>query len=200
MGGGGRGGFNMNGHEVSPEELFEMFFNGGGMRGRRGGMHSFHFGGGGMPRHAQNFNHREGGTEGATGAGQRGAGGFMQMLQILPLILLFVMSFGGFGSGGGHSNDPYGNGRGNLPYAFQPMGKFTTLRETTLLGDSIHIPFYVTDQFTTRYGRSLTDLRKVEKQVYLEYKEILGTKCFTEKDYKRKRIESVSASSALCNH
>jgi hypothetical protein len=183
-GGGGRrgGGFNMNGNEVSPEELFEMFFN-GGMRGRRGGGGAFHFGGN------PNVNRRRA-TEQDPRAGG-GGGGFMQILQILPLLLLFVLSFGGFGGGGG-GTDVYGAGRGNLPYAFQRFGRFQHARETTLMGENIHIPYYVTDQFG-KYSRTVTDLRKLERQVYLEYKEVLGAKCFSEKEFKRKRVDNVSA-------
>ena len=122
-----------------------------------------------------------------------GGGAFMSMLQLLPLLLLFLMSFGGFGSGPTGSADMYGAGRGNLPYALHRTGRFQVERETSLLGKDIHIPFYVADTFAMRQARTLTELRKVEKQVYLEFKEVLSSKCHSEKDYKRKRIDNVSA-------
>lgn len=187
MGGRGAHGFNMNGHEVSPEELFEMFFS-GGMRGRRGGG-AFHFGGN------PNANRRQTPQDAPQGGGN-GGGGFMQILQMLPLLLLFMMSFGGFGGGGGGGGDMYGAGRGNLPYAFQRVGKFQIPRETSLMGDNIHIPYFVSDQFT-RYSRSITELRKVEKQIYLEYKEVLGAKCYSEKEFKRKRVDNVRSQKSI---
>eukprot|EP00602_Paraphysomonas_sp_CaronLab_P002577 CAMPEP_0185019056 /NCGR_PEP_ID=MMETSP1103-20130426/1670_1 /TAXON_ID=36769 /ORGANISM="Paraphysomonas bandaiensis, Strain Caron Lab Isolate" /LENGTH=407 /DNA_ID=CAMNT_0027549135 /DNA_START=108 /DNA_END=1328 /DNA_ORIENTATION=- len=171
---GGHGGFNR--HEVSPEELFEMFFHGGmpGMRGGRGGVHTFHFGGS-RPREREPHQQQ-----------QRGGGGFMQLLQLLPILLIFMMSFGGFGGGG----ETYG-GRGNMPYSLARDGKFAVPKETSLLGEDIHIPYYVTPQFSVRYGRSLSDLKKIEKQVYVEYKDLLSQKCYAERERKRKRIEQL---------
>ncbi len=64
-------------------------------------------------------------------------------------------------------------------------------KDTTLVGDDVNIPYFVTDQFTVRYGRNLNELRKVEKQVYREYHDVLYQKCTSEREDKRQRIDRV---------
>lgn len=181
-GGFGHGGFNMNGQEVSPEELFEMFFRGGfggpGMRTR-----TFHFGGGrggmrGGGRRAQ----EEPEDRGRGGGG----GGFMQLLQLLPILLLFLMSFGGSSTSYDQSS--------RVAYSLAREGKFVNAKYTTLLGNDISIPYYVTDTFAAKYGRSSSDLKKVEQQVYFEYQDVLFNKCSHEKERKRARINHVCTS------
>lgn len=182
-GGGGGGGF--HGEEMSPEDLFNFFFHGIDPRHGRGGgfsahhpnMRTFHFGAGGM----------------------RGAGGpfrsaprqapqnnsvFGQLLQILPILLLLFMSFGG-----SFMSSNSGDVRGNVPYSFHRAGRFQTERKTSLLGPDIHIPYFVTDRFDSTYGRTLADLKRVEKMVMQEHRDILGRQCHSERERKRNRIE-----------
>jgi curved DNA-binding protein CbpA len=173
----GQRGFHMNGQEVSPEELFEMFFTGGrGMGGMRGAR-TFHFGGGRRGPQPEEQQRERG-------------GGMMQLFQLLPILLLFLMSFGGFSS----SPSPYANDyRNTMPYSFAREGKYQIGKETTLLGEKVHIPYYVSDQFAAKYGRTLSELKKVEQQVYYEYQDILFNKCSSEKESKRKTIDRVSS-------
>lgn len=178
-GGFGHGGFNMNGQEVSPEELFEMFFRGGGFGGPGMRTRTFHFGGGrggmrGGGRRAQEEQENRGG----------GGGGFMQILQLLPILLLFLMSFGGSST----SSYDY---TGRMAYSLAKQGNFINAKFTTLLGKDVSIPYYVTDTFAAKYGRSSTELKKVEQQVYFEYQDVLFNKCSQEKERKRQRVEHV---------
>jgi len=82
------------GEEVSPEEIFNMFF-GGGMPGmnQRGGFHVYRTGfgpgvqfrGGGQPRQRR----RAGGQPGADSE----APGLGLLLQLLPILLIAALSF-----------------------------------------------------------------------------------------------------------
>jgi DnaJ homolog subfamily B member 12 len=169
----------MNGQEVSPEELFEMFFRGG--QGMRGGSRTFHFGGGrgrGGGRAAADQDDPQG--------GRGGGGGFMQILQLLPILLLFMMSFGG------SSPSSYDNTSSRMGYSLTKEAKFSLPKSTSLLGSDIHIPYYVSDNFAAKYGKSASELKKVEQQVYFEYQDVLFNKCSHEKERKRARIEQVS--------
>ncbi|KAF9347054.1 hypothetical protein BGX34_003441 [Mortierella sp. NVP85] len=93
--GGGRG---MNGYEeVSPEELFNMFFGGGSFGGS---FHSATFAGPGFGRphfrartHTQHQQRRQQRQYPQQQAGEGGGvSGLSSLIQILPLILLFIMS------------------------------------------------------------------------------------------------------------
>jgi DnaJ homolog subfamily B member 12 len=183
--GGGHGGFNMNGQEVSPEELFEMFFRGGmggpGMRAR-----TFHFGGG---RGGGGMRGGRAGREEAPDDRERrggGGGGFMQILQLLPILLLFLMSFGGSSSSSYDNSNP-----SRMAYSLAKEGKFSIPKETTLLGKDITIPYFVTNNFAVKYGHSSAELKKVEQQVYFEFQDVLFNKCSHEKERKRAKMDHV---------
>lgn len=111
----GRGGA----QEVSPEEIFNMFFGGGmpgggGMHRGPGGFHvysnGFGFGGGGMP---QGFRGQRQGPGQQRQQQQAQGGGFGQLLQLLPLILIMLLSFFNFNESGvsnvGSANMPGNN-------------------------------------------------------------------------------------------
>ena len=92
-GGGGGGGFQRYGNadNLSPEDIFEMFFNGGvpgGFSTRRGGVRFYRAGGGGGGG-------QRGGNRG-NGDGDDGAGRFIHLLQLLPLLLLLFVALFNF--------------------------------------------------------------------------------------------------------
>lgn len=164
----GPGGMNMNMHEVSPEEIFNMFF-----MGSTGGHPAFraHFGRAGgrqFPAHgpdrpAANPNHPL----------------FQQLLQLLPVLLLLLMSFSSFGS---FHQTPI--------YSLSPYGQFTWRRTTSAAGISKGIPYYVDSTFGSKYSSStrLSELRSVEKDIEAEYKELLGMRCQNEKETRRRKV------------
>ena len=102
-GGGGGGGMgrngqnmNFNGQEVSPEDLFNMFFGGGMPGGMAGGARGF--GGPGFRVHTTGgFGGRQPRRPGQQqGQPQQAQAGLQQILQLLPLIMLFLLSFFNF--------------------------------------------------------------------------------------------------------
>lgn len=107
-GGGGPGGVHFRrGQEVSPEEIFNMFF-GGGMAGA-GGMPGFHvysngfggggFGGPGMSFRGQPRAHRQ--------QQQEPNVGFGNLLQLLPFLLIMLISFFNMGGQTGNTGSSY---------------------------------------------------------------------------------------------
>lgn len=178
--GGGGGPFHTQ--QMHPEDFLDMLFN-GGMRQRRGGgggFHTFHFGGGPPRRQQREDNNAQG----------NGGNPFAQLLQFLPVLLFLFLTMGSMGgSGGGMSRSGGAYDRGHLPYSFVKDNRFRILKETTLLGEHVNIPYYVPENFALRYARTLNDLREVERKVYLEYRDILHRTCEAEKETKRRAVE-----------
>ena len=169
-------GGSQHGTEVSPEEMFNMFFQsaaGPGFRAQFGGRQFRQ-----RPRQAAA---QEDGTAAATSP-------FLNYLfQLMPVILLVLMSLSSFGS---QSNAPL--------YSFQPQGTYQVEKLTKSPGVSQDIKYYVSDQFDTMY-RPVTDTyRRIEKQVESDYKHALGNKCTNEKVYKSNRKYQVGRSVNYC--
>lgn len=156
-------------HEMSPEDIFNMFFNGpgaGGFPGAGPTFRTYRFGGRSpfQPREQQP---------------REAASPFQQLLQLLPILLLFLMSFSSFGSFGGSAPS----------YYLHPYGSHTTKRSTSIPGISKGIPYYVDRSFQQKYVHSgnVDALRKVEKMVEVDYKEELLIKCQSEREFKRRK-------------
>jgi DnaJ family protein B protein 12 len=88
------------GQEVSPEEIFNMFFGGGmgGMHGMHrgpGGMHFYtNFGGpAGFARAAQQQRQRQAGQQGPAQQETEAPVGLANLLQLLPFLLILILSF-----------------------------------------------------------------------------------------------------------
>jgi len=127
--------------EVSPEDIFNMFFGGGMPGGVRGGVHrgpgGFHVysngfgfggagaGGGGMPQGGAFRGGQRAGPQGQQQQQQRQqpeVAGFGQLLQLLPLILIMLLSFFNFGG------DEMSGGSKHMP----GMNKYFSLVVCTL--------------------------------------------------------------------
>jgi DnaJ homolog subfamily B member 12 len=112
---GGGGGVHFRpGQEVSPEEIFNMFFGGGGMPGgmhMRGGpgMHFYsNFGGGGMG--GAQFGRRPGRQQ--AGPEQQQASSFANIMQFIPFVLILVLSmFNSMGSTGNSTSYSVGENK-----------------------------------------------------------------------------------------
>ena len=163
--GGGGGPFGRHPQEMSPEELFNMFFQGGIPPGMAGGAYPggfrFHFGG--MPRQHQRQ--------------QQQPSLMQQLVNFLPIILLFLMSF-----------SPFSGGPPERAYTFAPDQVYRHKRETSMRGVTQKIPFYVSDKFSQRHSRSTSELFRVEKAVEQEWHELTLNRCFTETQTKKKRV------------
>ena len=110
---GGGGGVHMNGQHVNPEDIFNMFFHGGGNMG--GGGFGFgpgvHFYGGGFP----NMRPQQQRQRGEGGGNRQEQGGLSSLMQFVPvLVMLLMMLF---------NNSDTSSYSGNMP----GVGKYFSL-------------------------------------------------------------------------
>ena len=187
--------------DVSPEDIFNMFFNGG--MGGMGGMGGRGFGGG------PGFRVYSNGFGGGFGGGQPFGGGFGGhhrhqrhndddrdrdpnqrrqqnplnfLLQFLPLLFM-LLTFTSFGedaaSGGSHPGSTY--------FSLTPKHPFIRELKTTTSGVK-DIPYFVQDKFLRSINRDPYQLRQVEGMVEKSYEIFLQNKCKEEKSTKRKML------------
>lgn len=184
-GGGGPGfggmhgfrGFRSSGdmHEVSPEELFNMFFQGAGpgFRAQFGGQRRHH-------GHHHQQQQRQQPADAAQGPS------LQTLFQFLPVILMLLMSFSSFG---GNTTQPV--------FSLHPQGMLQKQRTTSVAGVSPDIKFYVDSNFERTYKPYSEVYKKIEKQVEGEYKQSLAHKCTNEKSYRKNRMYQVGGSHNL---
>lgn len=183
-GGGGMQGFHRHG-EVSPEDLFNMFFQGAAGpqfraqfgRGGGGGFHFQHGGFGGQQRQrAQQQRQQTGEGE----ASQQGNGLLQQLIHLMPIIIVLLMSFSSLGGGGGTNQPVY-----SLTQQKTYMKEMHTGARSVVGG----IPFYVknSQDFDKMYRKSTDNRRRIEKEVEQEYKKYIYNKCAIEKQKKANR-------------
>ncbi|KAK9460364.1 DnaJ domain-containing protein [Lipomyces oligophaga] len=182
FGGGGRG---MYGDEMSPEELFNMFFGGGG-----GGFQTFGGFGGGPGIRVHSFG---GGSPFTTFGGQprrqqQGAGegesqGFnsRMLVQLLPLLLLFIFPLLSSLFDSGSSSDGFFQPR--TRFEFSPSNTFSQQRVTS----NYQVPYYVDPRDTS--GLSESKLRQLDQRAENSYVRTLQTKCDFEYDVRQRRLE-----------
>ena len=197
----GGGGANFNGQEVSPEDIFNMFFGGGMPPGGMGGgmgpgfrVYSTGFGpggGGGMAfggmhpnmraRQQQQQRHRQ--------QQQQHADGILGTIsQLLPLILILILSFFKMSSDNNSTTTTGGNRYFSLtpvkPHLHPQSTKITAVKD---------IPYYVSDQFLRTIARDRYQLSQVERMVERSYEAYLVEECKNQKLYKR-RLEKRASS------
>lgn len=186
-GSGGGGGFGgQSPHDLSPEDLMNMFF-GGGMGGGFGGgsgFRTYNFGGAGprQRRAARQQQYRQP-QDDEDGRGNRG--GMGQLFQLIPMLLL-LLSMTGFFSGNTGSSNPW-----SKPYSLHREHPYNIPRTTSSYGVTRDIPYYVTDSFRNTYAASKGDLRRAEAQVEHDFKTDLYSKCDREKKHKARQIYEV---------
>lgn len=177
------------GDEISPEDLFNMFFGGGMASGanihRQGTTFSF----GGSPGfssatfvgpgfRARTFNNNAAPQQQYQPQQQRS--GWSILLQILPLILLFGYTlFSGLLT----EETPI--------FSFQSTGVYTQPRMTS----AHRVSYYVEPNAFIPYLQNNFKLSKVEQQVEVDWTRILQLKCIDEK--KNQRVELNKASGML---
>ncbi|KAL7553168.1 hypothetical protein ACHAWF_016413 [Thalassiosira exigua] len=178
----GPGGAHFQGQDVSPEDIFNMFF-GGGMAGGMGGQGGM--GGDGRARVSSfggmhpNMRARQQQQRGQQRQQQQQPEGILgQLVQLLPLFLIMLLSFWNMtedGSSGGE------NGYFSLtpvrPHVNPLRTKLTKVRD---------IPYYVSDQFLRTIARDKYQLGQVERMVEKRYERYLVTECEGQRGYRRK--------------
>lgn len=180
----GGGGFRP-GEEVSPEDIFNMFFGGGGMGGGMGGpgVRMYTNGNGFQFNNMRQQPRRQ---------QQRGAGNqqeqehpqnpFNQILQILPLLLLMFLSFFNFDSTGvGTSTGGVATANGFFSLTHQHPHVNPLQTRLVTVKD---IPFFVSDKFMRTYARDRYQLAQVERMVEKTYEKYLRQECKTQQTYK----------------
>lgn len=172
MNGGGGGGHpfhGFHGQQMSPEDIFNMFFEqgmgGGGVRfGRRGHRR--------QPQYQQR-EHDE--------PQQQQQPNFLnQILQFLPIILLFLMSLSSFGGGG---SQPV--------YSLNREHTFRVARTTSARGVVPNIPYYVATSFDSQYPVNSHNFQRIEQAVEADFRDRLGSDCGIERQRKQQRILKV---------
>lgn len=181
-GGGGfpGGGFHFNGNQVDPEDLFNMFFQGNMGQGGGRGFHT-HFGGPGMRQRAGR--QQGGGREEQQQQRQQQdpQNFFQKILQFLPIIMLILMTFGGFGA------ETKANTYSSV-YSLQPVGSKVIPRYTKSYNVVQNIPYYVNEKFAHSVGRNSYELPRVERQVEMDYRDKLQSKCHGEREHKNSKV------------
>ena len=183
-GGGGGGHMNFHGQDVSPEDIFNMFFGGGmppGMGGGMGGpgfrVYSSGFGPGFGNMRAQQQQARA--RQQQRQQQQQPENILNQLLQFLPLLLIMALSFF---SGSDSTSGATGNSR---YYSLTPVSPHTNPLHTRL-SKVKDIPYYVTDQFVRTIARDRYQLSQVERMVENSYQKYLEGECRNQRIYKRK--------------
>lgn len=195
-GGGFPGGFGGGGmHEVSPEDILNMFFTGaagpqfrGRFGGARGGGRAFHFGGGfprqgrQQPQHHEEDNDGRGRQRGA-GTQQQGPSLFQQLVQLLPVLFMLLVTLSSYG--GSSYQAPV--------FTLQPQGVYQRELRTNSRGVSADIKFFVGPSFEQQYKTGSDALRRLEKQVEADYRHVLDQRCGNERAYRNSKLYQVNS-------
>lgn len=185
-GGGMRpGGFHGRpGQEMSPEDIFNMFFHGGmpggGMAAGGPGFHFYSTGfGPGMQFRAGGPRRRGGGVpeETPTGIGS--------LIQFLPFLLILITTFLRFGDqADGYQTAAKMPGEDRY-FSLTHKKPFVNPLSTTLSGVR-EIPYFVSDKFLRLYHRDRYQLAQVERMVEKAYENYLLKECNAQTSYKHR--------------
>ncbi|OZJ05543.1 hypothetical protein BZG36_01677 [Bifiguratus adelaidae] len=152
------GGGPMFADEVSPEDLFNMFF-GGDFAG--GGFQSATFMGPGFRTRTYTSAPRP-----RAAHQQRGnSSTWLSLVQILPLIILFFFSFASSLFGSDNSNDP--------GFSFKQTSTYNQFRQTP----HHHVHYYINPNQFNSYVNTPRKLREFEKQVEMAFVQNLQHEC-----------------------
>lgn len=145
--------------DISPEEIFNLFFNGGfvGRRWQSSGNHrSRHY------HHSSANGHHNGQQEVSPG--------FNLLVQLFPVLVLICLAFTSYLI----NSDP--------PYSFHRTTKYNN--ERTI--EPYKVVYYVKDDFDKQYAGQ--NLKRVESVVLDEYLHELRDKCIRERNYKESML------------
>ncbi|XP_066430077.1 dnaJ homolog subfamily B member 14 [Eleutherodactylus coqui] len=149
--------------DITPEDLFNMFFGGGfpsaNVRTFTNGRTTCN--------HHQHQHH-----SGHEREDERGDGGFSMLIQLLPIIVLILVSL--------LSQLLVSN----APYSFYPRSGQTVKRMT----ENLHVPYYVSKDFQSEYSGML--LQKLEKNIEEDYVANVRNNCWRERQQKADLIHA----------
>ncbi|CDS03519.1 hypothetical protein LRAMOSA00921 [Lichtheimia ramosa] len=162
------------GEEISPEELFNMFFGGGGPAGFGGPFGSATFVGPGFAR--RSYYHPGAGHRGQQTRQQRNTS-WTLLLQILPLLVLFGYSL----LSGLFTDD-------TPSFSFQPTNMYSQQRTTY----SHQVPYYVNPSSFRTTARDQYKLARLEQQVEVDWVRGLQHSCQIERRERAARLNAAS--------
>lgn len=152
---------------ITPEEIFNMFFNGGLASGsftsRRWQSNNSH-----RQRHYHSSNNHHHSQH--DGQQQEVSPGLNLLVQLLPVLVLISLSLASYWL----QTDP--------PYSLHPATKYIFRRTIEKYG----IDYYVKEDFEKQYRGQ--DLKRVESQVFEDYIYELRTTCLKERNYKENML------------
>lgn len=152
--------------DISPEEIFNMFFNGGlssgGFASRRWQSTNAYRQ---RQQHHSNSNHHA-----HHGEQQDVSPGMNLLVQLLPVLVLICLSMASYW----FQTDP--------PYSLHATNKYIFRRQLEPFG----ISYYVKDDFEKQYRGK--DLKRVESQVFDDYLHELRNRCIRERNYKENML------------
>jgi len=140
--------------EVSPEDIFDMFFSNFGGPGVR--TRTYYRGGGGQ--RGQNGSSRQQGPQNP----------FMALLQFLPLLLIFGTSI------------LFNFTREDPAYSLTQSYKYPILRQTI----SLNYPYYVDKEFVKNYANNQRKLQEIERDVEINTLNALYERCYKAQNQK----------------
>ncbi|XP_073495070.1 dnaJ homolog subfamily B member 14 [Phyllobates terribilis] len=148
--------------DITPEDLFNMFFGGGFPSGN-----VRTFSNGRTCNHHQHQHH-----SGHEREDERGDGGFSMLIQLLPIIVLILVSL--------LSQLLVSN----PPYSLYPRSGQTIKRVT----ENLHVAYYVSKDFQSEYSGML--LKKLEKNIEEDYVANVRNNCWRERQQKADLIHA----------
>lgn len=155
--------------DITPEEIFNMFFNGGLASGsftsRRWQSSTSHRR---QHNHSSSNNHHGGSHH--HGEQQEVSPGVNLLVQLLPVLVLISLSLASYWL----QTDP--------PYSLHATSKYVFKRQIENYG----IPYFVKDDFEKQYRGQ--DLKRVESQVFEDYLHELRNRCVRERNYKENML------------
>lgn len=154
--------------DITPEEIFNLFFNGGLASGsftnRRWQSNSNRR----QYRYSSSSNHQ--GNAHHHGEQQDVSPGLNLLVQLLPVLVLIGLSLASYWI----QTDP--------PYSLHATSKYVFRRQVEPYG----IPYFVKDDFEKQYRGK--DLKKIEASVYEDYIHELRNRCVRERNYRENMI------------
>ncbi|KAG7361844.1 chaperone protein DnaJ [Nitzschia inconspicua] len=191
------------GDEVSPEDIFNMFFGGGmpggGMHRGPGGMHFYSsFGGpGGFARAAQQQQQRRRGQQQQQAQGQQehdnAPPGMATLMQLLPFLLILILSFLKMNETSyGHSATSSGRSPGqNRYFSLTKKEPFVNPMHTKLTAVK-DIPYFVDNKFVKTLYRDRYQLAQVERMVENAYENYLVEECNKQRRHKKQMLSEAA--------